>query len=168
MISAIGSDPPHRRLQAGFTFLELLVVVLIVALVVGVSAPRFRRTFRHLQLQLFASDVAKVLTYASKRAVARGEMLRIHFDVEGRRYWLVAAQSASPEREFKRVAGKFGRSSSVPGAIYLDPSAGAVTFYPDGRADPFEMIIFDNSRERYRLVTDVWTGRVKLLESHGK
>ena len=168
MISPIGSDPHRERPQAGFTLLELLIVVLILAVVVGVSVPRFSRTFRHLQLQLFAADVAKLLTYASKRAVARGEMLRIHFDVEGRRYWLAQAQEASPKAKFKRVAGKFGRISSVPEAISLHPSAREVTFYPDGRADPFEMFIFDESREGYRLVADAWTGRVKLLESHGK
>jgi prepilin-type N-terminal cleavage/methylation domain-containing protein len=168
MMSPTGSDPHLRRPEAGFTLVELLIVILILTVMVGISAPRFRHTFRHLQLQLFAYDVAKVLTYASRRAVARGEMLRIHFDVEGRHYWLLRAKEASPEAEFERIDGKFGRRFSVPGAISLDPRARAVTFYPDGRADPFEMIIFDNSQEKYRLVTDVWTGRVKLLESHGK
>ncbi len=168
MISPIGSDPQHQGAQAGFTLLELLIVILLMAVVVGFSVPRFSRTFSHLQLQVFAYDVAKLLTYAGKRAVARGEMLRIHFDVEGRRYWLAQAQEGSPEGEFERVASKFGRISSVPEAISLDPSAREVTFYPDGRADPFEMFIFDNRQEGYRLVTDVWTGRIKLVESHGK
>jgi len=169
MISPIGSDPHHQRPQAGFTLLELLIVILIMAVVVGFSIPRFSRTFSHLRLQVFASDVAKLLTYASRRAVARGEMLRIHFDLEGRRYWLAQAQEAAPEGKSERVPDKFGRISSMPQGISLDPSAREVTFYPDGRADRFEMLILDNNRqEGYRLVTDVWTGRVKLLESHGK
>ena len=168
MISPIGSDPHHQRAQAGFTLLELLIVILIMAVVVGFSVPRFSRTFSYLQLQVFAHDVAKLLTYASKRAVARGEMLRIHFDVEGGRYWLAHAQEASPEGESERVAGKFGRISSVPEAISLDPSAREVTFYPDGRADRFEMFIFSNRQDGYRLVTNVWTGRVKLLETREK
>ncbi len=168
MISPVGSDPHHQRAQAGFTLLELLIVILIMAVVVGFSVPRFSRTFSYLQLQVFAYDVAKLLTYASKRAVARGEMLRIHFDVEGGRYWLAHAQEALPEGESERVAGKFGRISSVPEAISLDPSAREVTFYPDGRADRFEMFIVSNRQDGYRLVTDVWTGRVKLLETHEK
>ena len=183
MISPIGSDPHHQRAQAGFTLLELLIVILIMAVVVGFSVPRFSRTFSYLQLQVFAYDVAKLLTYASKRAVARGEMLRIHFDVEGGRYWLAHAQEASPEGESERIAGKFGRISSVPEAISLDPSAREVAFYPDGRAvgtsievafypdgraDRFEMFIFNNRQDGYRLVTNVWTGRVKLLETREK
>lgn len=168
MISPIGSDPHHRRPQAGFTLLEVLIVTLILAIMAGVAVPRFGRTFSHLQLQLFATDVAKLLTYASKRAVARGETLYIHFDVAGRRYWLAQAQEASAQKESERVPGKFGRISSVPEAISLNPSARKVAFYPDGRADRFEMVIFNNRQDGYRLVTDVWTGRVKLLETHGK
>lgn len=168
MISPIGSDPHRQRPQAGFTLLELLIVILILAVLVGVSVPQFRRTFRHLQLQVFASDVAKLLTYASRRAVARGEVLRVQFDVEGRRYWLAMAQGTSPEDEFEKVSGKFGRISSVPQSISFESSAREVTFYPDGRADRFEMFIFDDSQSGYRLVTDVRTGRVRLLESHAR
>lgn len=141
--------------------------MVIVMVLVGVSIPQFRRTFRHLQLQTVASDVAGLLTYASRRAVARGEVLRIHFDIEGRRYWLARAQEVSPAEKFETVSSKFGRVASVPGSISFASSTREVTFYPDGRADRFEMLIFDDSQDGYRLVTDVRTGRVKLVESHG-
>lgn len=167
MISPIGDDPGPGSRQGGFTLLELLVVILIMAVMVGVAAPRFSRTFSRLQLQASAYDMAKLLTYASKRAVARGEMLRIHFDPQGRRYWLAKAQEAPPAGEPERVGSKFGRISSVPEAISLEPSARAVTFYPDGRADPFEMFMLDR-QHGYRLTIDVWTGRVTVRETYGK
>jgi prepilin-type N-terminal cleavage/methylation domain-containing protein len=166
-MSPTGSDSHRYRPQAGFTLLELLVVMLIMSVLVGVSVPQFRGTFRHLQLQVVASDVATLLTYAGRRAVATGEVLRVHFDVEGRRYWLVTAPQGSPEEPFERVSGKFARVSSVPRPISFAPSTREVTFYPDGRADRFEMVISDDSPLTYRLATDVRTGRVKLVESHG-
>ena len=166
MTSRIGSEPRRDRPQAGFTLLELLVVTLILTVLVGLSVPQFGRTFRHLQLQVFASDVATLFTYASRRAVTRGEVLRIQFDVKGRRYWLVSAQDASPEAKFERVSGKFGRVSSVPGTISVASGTPDVTFYPDGRADRFEMLISEDGRAGYRVATDR-TGRVSLSESHG-
>jgi Tfp pilus assembly protein FimT len=140
--------------------------MLILAVVVGVAAPRFNRAFRHVQLQRVASDVAGLFAYASTRAVAREEVLRVHFDVEGRRFWLTRASGPSPEGPFERLTGRIGRTSSVPAAISWRPSASDVTFYPDGRADPFEIVIADQSQEEYRLVTDVWTGRVKVVQRH--
>jgi len=167
MTLPIGSDPRHQ--SAGFTLLELLTIILIMAVLVGVSVPRFRRTFVHLQLQVFANNVVRLLSYASRRAVTRQEVLRVHFDVEGRQYWLAQAKESLLEGESERIASKFNRISSVPEAISLDPSASEVTFYPDGRADRFEMVIFDNEQGGgYKLVTDVWTGRAKLLETGGQ
>jgi type II secretion system protein H len=168
MTSPIGSDAPGSKRQEGFTLLELLVVVLILMVMVGVAIPRFRGTFRHLQLQAAASDVATLLTYAGRRAVARGEVMRIHFDVEGRRYWLARADGTSPEDTFQRVSGKFGRVSSLPASISLAPSTRAVTFYPDGRADAFDMLISDDSQAGYRVRTNVRTGRVTLRERHDR
>jgi prepilin-type N-terminal cleavage/methylation domain-containing protein len=167
-MSPTGSDPSRSRSQAGFTLLELLVVMLILSVLVGVSVPQFRGTFRHLQLQVVASEVATLLTYAGRRAVARGEVLRVHFDVEGRRYWLVMAPQGSPAETSETISGKFGRVASVPASISLAPSTRNVTFYPDGRADRFELVISDDSSRSFRLATDVRTGRVKLVESDGR
>jgi type II secretion system protein H len=163
-MSPTGSD----RRQAGFTLLELLVVLLIVTVLVGLSVPQFGRTYRHLELQVFASEVANRLTYAGRRAVARGEVLRVQFDVPGRRYWLTRARPASAAATFERVPDKFGRAVAVPGSISLVSRTPAVTFYPDGRADRFEMMISDAGGTAYRLVTDVRTGRVKLLEGDAR
>ncbi|MFB3107791.1 MAG: Tfp pilus assembly protein FimT/FimU [Candidatus Binatia bacterium] len=165
MISPIGNDPSIKRSVAGFTLLELMAVIVIMAVMVGFSVPRFRRTFNHLQLQVFANNVARLLAYANQRAVTRGEVLRVHFDVEGRRYWLASVNEAG---ESTRIASKLNRVSSIPLTILLDPSGREVNFYPDGGADRFEMAILNDQQDGYRLVTNVWTGRAKLMDVNGR
>jgi len=60
------------------------------------------------------------------------------------------------------------RVSSIPQTISFDPSGREVNFYPDGRADRFEMAILDDQQDGYRLVTNVWTGRAKLVDVNGR
>ena len=165
MTSPIGSDPVIRKSVAGFTLLELMAVIVIIGVMVGFSVPRFRRTFNHLQLQVFANDVVRLLAYANQRAVTRGEVLRIHFDVEGRQYWLASTNEVG---ESTRIASKLNRVSSIPETISLEPSGREVNFYPDGHVDRFEMAILDNQQDGYRLVTNIWTGRAKLIDVNGR
>lgn len=168
MISPTGSEACPEGFHAGFSLMELLTVILILSIMVGISVPRFSRTFNHLQVQVFAHDVAKLLTYASRRAIARGEMVSFHYDRETKRYWLARKHGDSREGESVKIASKLNRISMVPETLSVKSSAREVTFYPDGRADPFEMVIVDKSTDGYRLVTDIWTGRAKLHEIHGR
>ncbi len=165
MISPIGNNPSIKRCVAGFTLLELMAVIVIMGVMVGFSVPRFQRTFNHLQLQVFANDVVRLLAYANRRAVTQGEVLRIHFDVEGRRYWLASTNEVG---ESTRIASKLNRVSTIPESISLEPSGREVNFYPDGGVDRFEMAILDNQQDGYRLVTNVWTGRAKLIDANGR
>ncbi len=167
MISPTGSDPSSQKPQAGFTLLELLVVLLIFSIVLGLSTPLFSRTFSHLKLEIFSSNMARLLDYAGNRAVATRSRMRVHFDREGGRYWLLQAQGVSSESSFERVTDKWGRTYWDPDGVSVDPSTPDVTFYPDGTADPFKLIILDHGKIRYRLVTHVWTGRVSLIKADG-
>jgi len=163
MISPTGNDPHPQRLPVGFTLLELMVVLLILTFLLGFSAPLFSRTFSQLKLEVFSYNIAKLLHYAGKRAVAYRNRVRVHFDAEHKQYWLLEAQESSPESEFQRIHDRPGRVYSVPDGIFLEPSTYEVTFYPDGRADRFQLMILDDRQTRYRLETNVWNGRISLF-----
>ena len=89
--------------------------------------------------------------------------VRVHFDTEHKQYWLLEAQESSPESEFQQIHDRLGRVYSVPDGIFLEPSAHEVTFYPNGRADRFQLMMLDDRQTRYRLETNVWNGRIRLF-----
>ena len=134
---------------------------------VGLSVPRFSRSFGFLQVQVFTNDVAKLMAYASRRAIARRETLSVQIDSKGRRAWVAQGDAGVSKESYPRVASKLNRMAFVPENASITASSSKVTFYPDGRADPFEMVVMDKAADGYRLVTDVWTGRTRIFETHG-
>ncbi len=160
-----GSALSRRRGRRGFTLLELMIVLLIMGLLAGASIPLFRRTYTHLQLEVFSYDLAKLCEYAGHRAVTTGKAVRVHFVPQARQYWLLEAEAALPDSAFDRIPGRVGLVQTVPEALSLSPSAQDVTFYPDGRAEPFRVVILDRARQEYTLTTQVWTGRVTLAKT---
>jgi prepilin-type N-terminal cleavage/methylation domain-containing protein len=87
------SSGRRRRLaEAGFTLLELMAVVVILALVASLAIPyaggQSSRTLR-LQAQRLAAD----LELARQRTVVTGIPHRMQIDLEEARYWLEWRQS---------------------------------------------------------------------------
>jgi type II secretion system protein H len=75
----------RRAGAAGFTLLEILLVVAIAALVVGVVVPQLTN-LGGLELKQAARRLAGAARYAGDQAAVRKATHRIVFDLEARRY----------------------------------------------------------------------------------
>ncbi len=165
MMSQTGNRSRPRRLQSGFTYIELLIVLVILSIVLSSSVPLFSRTFSRLQLEVFSYKVAKLLDFARNRAVISGDAMQVHFNTRDRKYRLLQAQGDPLNGPFEPVAGRVGLTQIVPDAIVVSSSQPNVTFYPNGAADAFQLFIYDKKRNGYKLTTDVWTGHVRLTRT---
>lgn len=67
--SSVAPGPSDRRPSSGFTLLELLIVLAIVALVVGVSAPWIQKIARRNKFRSAASEIQSTLLATRMRAV---------------------------------------------------------------------------------------------------
>lgn len=83
-ISQMGEDPSRdRKLRAGFTLLELMMVVLIVIIVAGVSVPKFLSFIYSARLHGAGSDFAGLLQQARIRAVQDDTYYSTYFITSG-------------------------------------------------------------------------------------
>lgn len=124
----------------GFTIIELVVVLAVMAIAMAIALPRFRLTPSH-KVRSAANQLVRDLELARTRALGTKRKVRIQFDAAGGTYTAyldddgngTISESAAERSAYGSLASRtlepdvlFGRGSTtgLPG----DPGSGAVTF----------------------------------------
>lgn len=76
-----------KRNQSGFTLLELLIVVAILALVTIIAIPNISSTFR-FSVKSAAREIATLVKETSNSAQISGRIHRIVYDLKKNQYWV--------------------------------------------------------------------------------
>lgn len=120
--------------SAGFTLIEMLVVLAIAGLIAGVGWPRLERSLARAEASRAATGVAAALRGARAAAIRRQAMVMVRVDPDGA---VLRADAAPP--------------LAMPRGVALAAS-GPVAFYGDGSASGGELRVAAGSREwRYAI-----------------
>ncbi|MBI3601488.1 MAG: prepilin-type N-terminal cleavage/methylation domain-containing protein [Candidatus Omnitrophica bacterium] len=141
MSSAVLTSP--KRLEAGFTLIELVLVASILLVLAGLSVPRFQRTFLSLSVKDSAFNLAKLITLARQEAVWERKNFKISFNVVKGQYQLWEIDESSVPLSYKKVAGRMGKLFALPRGVFLKSSRNETVFYPDGHCDSVRVDMTD-------------------------
>jgi MSHA pilin protein MshC len=132
---------PSTVLRTGFTLVELIVVIVLMAILIGVAAPRFfgQGTF---EAPAFAQELASAARYAQKLAIVSG--CRVDLTVSATGYALYQPQATTPPctgtptMTLPALHPATGQAfaASVPGGVAIGGSLGTVSFTAAGIPDP--------------------------------
>lgn len=97
------------RDRAGFTLIEIMVVIVVLAIVVGTIAPSLGPIAGDAQLRAATRDVIAALRYARAESVVTSRPHRFCVDSEAGRFWVeswnddeeLGPLGFAPQREFK-------------------------------------------------------------------
>ena len=128
-ISAIGRQKRNSR---GFTLIELTLTALIVAILIGISMPLFRKQFSDLQLRNTCYNIAKLVSFAQQKAIGEARYYKINFDFTDGSYWLTAGEDL---KKFENLRSKYGRIYSLPDGAAFRGTNKSFIFYPNGDSD---------------------------------
>jgi len=149
---------PHCRCQdrsrwpAGFTLLELIVVLVIAGLLMAVVPPMLSAAMPGLQLKGAARQLASGLRYARERAIA-GRVESREIRVSGKPRPIEVAKALE--------IGLFTAESELEG-----PGHGNIRFYPDGSSTGGRVsLTYGDSG--FEVDVDWLTGRVEILNGAG-
>ncbi|MCB2101834.1 MAG: GspH/FimT family pseudopilin [Rhodobacterales bacterium] len=153
--AARAKTPTCATTERGFTLVELLVVLVILAAALGVAAPLMTRGAEQAQFRTAARDLAGALRRTRTQAIRLGQDTRFVIDLEARTY----------------AEGRAGKPHPLPEGLNLrlvtvaaerqDERRGAIRFYPDGSSTGGRLAVVQGDRA---LVVGVdWlTGRVAV------
>jgi general secretion pathway protein H len=120
--------------QAGFTLLEMLVVVGILALTISLGAPLLSRPSDNLRLQTAANDIIGALRLTRASAITRNDVLTFLIDIEKRTF----ESPATPRRSFP---SEIETELKVAQLEQTTKSIGVFRFYPDGSSTGGDLVL---------------------------
>ncbi|MGD9765806.1 MAG: prepilin-type N-terminal cleavage/methylation domain-containing protein [Candidatus Binatia bacterium] len=143
--------------NGGFTLLELLVALTLLAALSGVAVPRARVLLQSWQLSAAARQVVMDLKLVRARAIGAGITHRLRFAVPGTAY--------QQERRSGSGYAAAGPPTQLPDGVQVvecTAGGGGVAFRPRGYAASFGTITLRNraGHER-RVVVDI-AGRLRV------
>jgi len=147
--------PGRRALRAGFTLVELMVVIAIIAVIVALVAPGLSRATRDLELQRAKSNIFAALQVARSRAVRDRTLVALHVFRDSEAYRVPHPDSQRPVADRSRFdlrwGGLFSEDSAnfthaptgkmmlrmeIPNVLHRDTSTNAVEFFWPADHDP--------------------------------
>jgi len=159
----------HRSLEsAGFTILEMLIVLFLLTVVVVVVFPRFSLDE---DLSSTGRKLVGVLRTFQGLAATNQQPLKLYFDLDQGTYWMMMVEGKE-ERLPLDPGWKIPRS--LPESIRLtEVSVGqekrfsgrvSVSFFANGRIEPVTMYLMDEKNNLLGLAVDSLTGWIRVSD----
>jgi type II secretion system protein H len=151
-----GGGARNRRAAAGFTLLELIVVMTLLTVVFAVAAPRLGRFMSGREIDEECRRLLALTRYARSEAIGSGRRMELWIAPRKGEYGLRAeARSNEETRPPLRFELAEKLAIEIEDSALDDQGEGVILFWPDGGIDetsPIELILSEEGEAR-RLIT---------------
>ena len=124
---------PISKTNSGFTLIELMVTIAVLAIIVGIAAPSFGTQLANQRVKSTTTTLANALKEAKAESIIRRQNLTFTYDDNGTNAGSIKIGSIS------------SYSYSDKSIITNSPSTNPITFEPSKRVDSTVYTICDNN-----------------------
>ena len=176
-------QPTARNPQphTGFTLIELMVVIVVIALAAGLGGGVYVGSYRRMLVEKGARDVWSLAKYARIAAIEKQQTLYLEIDQTNRRCWVATADADANSLsalEGGMIRNQYCRPVELPSGVQFeelaiglseatDLTAGGeayprIVFRPNGAADSAAIGIGDGNTH-YGITVNGATGMARLV-----
>ena len=142
------------------TFLELLLIIVIISVFLGLSLPRLNTSVKSMSFRSFVSKVYLFLDYAKTNALLTNRILVAKSEPEEGR---MALTKKSEDEEKVSII----KDIEIPSGFKMKVDAEKIFFYPDGTLKEFKLIITDNYQHRAVISSRGFDGKIAVSKDSG-
>ncbi|MES9991426.1 MAG: GspH/FimT family protein [Candidatus Thiodiazotropha sp.] len=150
---------PGRKPSQGFTLIELMLVLVLMALLASLTPPLFERAFPALKLKAAARDLAQEIRYIQQTAILSGQPSKIEFDLENNAYQSDLVNSG----EVRHLPDGLQFTRQPSSALVNHGQILVFKFFPDGSSNGGSLLL-DNGGRRFAIMVDWLTSRVRVVD----
>ena len=143
--------------EAGFTLVEIIVVLVLVAMVVAIGATAMSRKLPGQRLQQSARELAAQLRFTRAQAIATGKPQLFTLDARSREWRAGDKRNGTLARDIAIVATGARNEQQREGVA-------AVRFFPEGAATGGRFVL-SHGRAAWQVDVQWLTGEVSLVRA---
>ncbi|MCX5657339.1 MAG: hypothetical protein NTZ48_03830 [Candidatus Omnitrophica bacterium] len=174
------SRPRAMAGRGAFTFVELMLVVVLISSIAVLSTPRMRSAFNNLEVYNFTKKVASLMRYAQSKAIAELKKVYLIYepplDKKRGNFYLAGDDENAVGENGKRIILEERYSLSVPVTININfkrlendnvvqplESGNVIVFNTDGSIDGPQVVVY-NDKRKFQLRAGGGIGHVEVQE----
>ncbi|MBX3689863.1 MAG: GspH/FimT family pseudopilin [Dokdonella sp.] len=152
------SDPRSsaRSHARGFTLIELIAVILLLAIAMTIVSISFSRSLQSAKIRAASRDLVAALRYTRGQAIVKGKSQALVLDLEKNAY----TAPGKPTRELPK--GMMLRLTTAESEVTA-ANSGGIRFFPDGSSTGGHIAVLQGQRE-WRINVAWLTGDIELNE----
>jgi general secretion pathway protein H len=156
-ISSAGNKEMKCSRNGGFTLLELIIVLVVIALVMAVAYPSLSRGSSSVRLRAAGRDIMNTFRYAKEKAIT--EQIGIKVAVDREKQKLILTNDLGDGGLTYQMPGDVRIQRIALGGNEIVQDTGMIVrFLPNGSCDSAEVLLQNNRGAWLRVLTDGMNG----------